>query len=1811
MGTITITEDAPGRFTVPGANSYRTSPSFILSAAITVVITARDGFLSYVAPIPGVTVSGSGTHTLTITGLWGNVGQALEALGPLYTPLANASGNHADLVTQTVTGPAAQFPPPFGAGIVNDSYDVDIAPLPDAPDSLTVSGGTIAESAAIGTVVAQLTGTDPDPGDTLSYQLLNANTPFSINAVTGALTVAAPLDFETTRFYDLSAAVFDQTGLSRTLNFRVNVTNVNEATILINSQPGFPGVTLLETAPAGTFVGDANATDFNTPTNAFIYSITALSNDQGATVANNGRFAIDPFTGLVTIADPARINFEESAAYAVVVRATTITPQDSGTTASGDYAETVVNLRLLNANRTPAGIDTHYAIDPAGQTSVAITTPQFNLGDTGDTLNSVIISSLPTRGLLVIAAPGQSVVFGGTTIANVRAVAVGDAISAADLASGNFRFLIAPGQPTLDGYASFGFQVRDSGGTANGALDTDPTPNLAIIDTRILTIGGATDAVGVGDFNGDGFDDFIVRAPNQPGSPAYVIFGRNGGPAGTINLANLSAADGIRINAPGAIASVSGAGDFNGDGIADIVVGVPGEGSAGTAYVVFGSGSAGGTINLATLAPAAGIRMFGETGEYPIGVSVARGGDINGDGRGDVLIGTANTHSGSGVAIWPVPTFVLFGRNMGGTISLAGQPVGVARITINADNALNIAGIGDIDADGFDDVLIGNPLRSVFFNGDETGVAYIAYGRADGVLNRVILTGGYAYNQLGTDLAGGSDFNGDGVSDFVITSSVDFALTNSFSVGPSVQLVYGSAARFSDFDLRGGPPHLRISSHVPESLGSSIAIADINDDGYADLIVGAPQSGTAYIIYGGPGARDEMSNIRSRPGVDFFNGFAGGGGGSHVDSIGDINHDGFGDFVIQAGTGGGVYSSIIFGHSRTASANRQPDLTAPLGGQTALLNRAFAYAIPAGSFVDPDAGDVLSYSVTGLPAWLSFDAATRRFSGTPGGTDLGSVTVRLTVTDGVTAPLRQTLHFTVTDPLGFTPGNDVRVNPAGNDVTIDGLTGVDRLDMAAFTTPITLNTDTATIQTIDGTERVVNVESFILGSGNDVARLGGGAFTVFGGAGDDIYYDDAGNDTLIENAGGGTDSVYVGGGYTLPANVENLIYTGTGAATLIGNDSNNILDTGTIATGLVTLIGGDGDDVLVVRAGSFGVGIVGGAGIDTLAIERDLAIIPDDIENIIYIGTGNATLVGNRFDNSITGGAGNDELIGGGGMDMLTGGGGNDRLSLTGTGGGTLDGGTGNDILDSGTTATALVTLIGGDGDDTLILRAGSFAVGIVGGTGVDTLMIERDLAIIPDDVENIVYTGIGNATLVGNGGANTITGGIGNDSIDGGAGADTMIGGKGNDIYNVDNIGDVITELAGEGIDEVRTTLTSYAIPAHVEKVTLLGAAGGALQSVTGSARDDSFDFSQRGASPINAGGGDGNDAFFFGATFSAADIVDGGAGTNDQIGLQGNYTGANKLVLGATTLTGVEIVAALPGFGYDITTDDANVAAGQVLSVFGGNLGAGESFTFNGSAETNGSFRVYGGLGTDSFTGGAGDDGFYFGPGKWGAGDAVTGGAGTNDQLALDGNYTVSIGANADVETLVLLPSPTGLTNTFNITLTDVWTAAGATKTVWGLNVTTGITINGSAETDGKLVMFGGLGSDTLTGGAGADRVYGGGGGDVLTGGAGADTFLYDRLTDSFGATTATRDRILDFTAGDKIDLSGIDAITGGADDAFSFIGNAAFGNVAGQLRATDIGGGVFNVEGDVNGDGIADFALLVTAGAGYVFADTDFVL
>jgi Ca2+-binding RTX toxin-like protein len=602
----------------------------------------------------------------------------------------------------------------------------------------------------------------------------------------------------------------------------------------------------------------------------------------------------------------------------------------------------------------------------------------------------------------------------------------------------------------------------------------------------------------------------------------------------------------------------------------------------------------------------------------------------------------------------------------------------------------------------------------------------------------------------------------------------------------------------------------------------------------------------------------------------------------------------------------------------------------------------------------------------------------------------------------------------------------------------------------------------------------------------------------------------------------------------------------------------------------------------------------GTVGLDSTASSADILA---GIENVYGTGLGD-TIYGDSGDNLIAPGAGNDIVDGRDGIDTIDYSAARAAVSINLATGVANEQGTGEVRFDPT-------------------------------GTSTGTTIQADDYAASTDQLANI-ENAVGSAfadTIVGNSGANRLEGGAGDDLLDGGAGADTMIGGTGNDVFYVDDLGDVVTENAGEGTaDEVRTALLGYVLPANVEKLTWTGTGGGDLRGnvldniLTGGVGNDFVRAQDGGNDTVNLGAG--NDAVIFGASYTSLDVVDGGTG-KDQVGLQGDYSGG--VTLG--TLTGVETLAIMTHsdarfgggsaslFSYNIVAPDSTVAAGTQLMINASTLEAGENLTFDGHAETDGSFFIYGGKGVDTLTGGSGQDVFFFAEDRFAATDHVDGGAGL-DAMVLRGNYTLTLSGTSivNVETVVLNSGSdarfyaAGTPFSYDITTADDTVAAGATMTFNGgqLNASETLHFDGSLETNGNFRLFGGSANDVIKGGAGNDLIYGGLGQDDLTGGGGADTFRYQGAGES---TTTATDRILDFASGDIIDLGRIDAVTGGNDDAFHIVG--AFDGQAGELVLTQGANNVWTVSGDTDGNGQADFQILVTVSDGHQLGSADFVL
>ena len=634
------------------------------------------------------------------------------------------------------------------------------------------------------------------------------------------------------------------------------------------------------------------------------------------------------------------------------------------------------------------------------------------------------------------------------------------------------------------------------------------------------------------------------------------------------------------------------------------------------------------------------------------------------------------------------------------------------------------------------------------------------------------------------------------------------------------------------------------------------------------------------------------------------------------------------------------------------------------------------------------------------------------------------------------------------------------------------------------------------------------------GAGNDILDGGGGIDTLVGGVGDDVYIVDVTGDKITELANEGTDSVLSSATYVLGANIENLALTGTAAINGTGNDLNNIL-LGNSAANILsgglgddTMAGSLGDDTYVVDA--FGDLVVELANQGTDLVQAGVTYsLTANVENLTLTGTAvingtgndlNNVLIGNAAANVLTGGAGNDSLDGAAGID-------------------TLIGGTGDDIYVVDV-AGDIVTELANEGTDTV-----KSAVTYILGANLENLTLTGTTAIngTGNDANNII---------IGNSAANILTGGAGNDVLDGAAGSDTLTGGTGDDTYVVDATGDKVTELANEGTDTVKSSIT-YVLGANLENLTLTGTAA------------------------INGTGNTANNVLIGN---SAANILDGGAGSDTMTGGLGDDT----YVIDVAT---------------DMITELANEGTDTVKAAFTYTLLANfENLTLTGTAAINGTGNelnnvltgnaaanlLTGGLGNDTLDGGAGID-------------TQIGGLGDDTYLVDVAGDVVTELANEGTDTVKAAITYILGTNLENLTLTG--TAA----------------INGTGNSTNNI-LIGNSAANLLNGGAGNDFLTGGGGKDTLTGGAGADAFIFTALTDS---AVATPDLIADFNwvDGDYIDLTLLDAnSTLAGDQAFSFV--SAFTKQAGQATLTyDAATKISTFSADINGDGLADFVLQIT--------------
>jgi len=425
-----------------------------------------------------------------------------------------------------------------------------------------------------------------------------------------------------------------------------------------------------------------------------------------------------------------------------------------------------------------------------------------------------------------------------------------------------------------------------------------------------------------GDLNGDGFDDLVVgdsgaRQYTSSGKGgAAVIFGRDVSGGGLpfpprVVVEDLNGTDGFRIadvcqtisggtSCALAGASIAGVGDVNGDGVDDLALGAPNDvddppvGGQGAVYVLFGqSGGFPAEVALDALAPGEGFKLLGEGFINEAGRSVAGVGDVNGDGFADMLIGAPQAnrqqycYGGYGYCytVYGGRAYVLFGRDAGdpfpGEIPLAGLD-GTEGFALNIDNidarlGGALAGAGDINGDGIDDLALGAPgashtrYGSYSFPGNDHGRTYVVFGRPAGSpfgasvaldeldgTDGLVLVGEVGNAMAGQSLGAPGDITGDGVDDLLVAMP---GVSDAFILlGRDVAATGPFTAQLEPDDLAaaGEGAYLDVPGTGHRLLMGVSGGGDVNGDGRNDVVIGGPGvsvtpfdfTGAAYVVYG-------------------------------------------------------------------------------------------------------------------------------------------------------------------------------------------------------------------------------------------------------------------------------------------------------------------------------------------------------------------------------------------------------------------------------------------------------------------------------------------------------------------------------------------------------------------------------------------------------------------------------------------------------------------------------------------------------------------------------------------------------------------------------------------------------------------------------------------------------------------------------------------------------------------------------------------------------------------------------------------------
>ncbi len=1389
--------------------------------------------------------------------------------------------------------------------------------------------------------------------------------------------------------------------------------------------------------PAAT--GDLDATDADNPSDSWQAVTTAT-----ASIGGYGTYTIDATGHWSYVLDNSSATVEALAAGA--------TMSDTFTVRTVDGTAQLVSVTITGANDTPVIGGTSAGAVTEDSTVVATGTLTIADADTGQSVFAVQTGTAGSYGTFSVTAAGVWTYTLDDASTAVQALNDGESLTDS--------FSVA----SSDGSASETVTVTING-TNDAVADIDVNLDNVALGTGGFKIVGenAADYSGqtvasAGDVNGDGYDDVIVGAYLNDAAgitnagAAYVVYG---GPNaalvnGVINLDTVATGTGgFKIigqsASPQAGYHVSSAGDVNADGYADVLVMAL---NSNAAYVVYGGSNAApvnGVIDLDLVATGqGGFKIVGENSSDAVGSGLAAGGDINGDGHADFILGAyGNTAGGS----YAGAAYVIYGgpnaAPAGGVLDLHTVAAGTGGFKIVGENAFDVAGgsvaaAGDLNQDGFDDLIVGAYKNAA--SGALGGAAYVVYGGpnaalVDGVINLDTVAtgvGGFKIMAEGADDAAGisvasaGDINGDGIGDLVVGASGDD--TRGAYAG-AAYVVYGG----TNPALSGGTLHLAtiatgvggfkiIAEAATDNAGFRVSSAgDLNGDGYADVVVGAigndaggEGAGAAYVVYGGAnsaivnGVLDLGTVAGGTGGFKVIGEADGDSAGGSVSSAGDINGDGYDDIIIGAKLNDGADSNAGAAYVIYGGSDLPNNLSAHIAGtDTGVVEEDVTTTISGALTVtkpDLSAGSMAAETVTGSYGTFAL-LANGNWTYT---LDDGNAAVQA-LDDG--EHLSESFKVTSADGTAFDTVSitiDGTTEPSASINLVEDTTYVfHTTDFSAGFTGVTFDAPAVGAGKLMLDNSAITTATYVT-----AAQIAAGMLTwapaddVFGSAGST-------NLTFHVRDSAGIESPTA---ETLQMAMSGIDY----ADNSIGSSASPTLST----------LGLSDPNASYIKTGSQD---------HTFSIDTVAGTVFSDFELV-------------RSDNNLE-------------LSWLT-------------------------SDNAGRVVTALDHFNGGDAAIDFLTFANG---GSLGGYSLGTSSYTLDTGLIGSDGVNDAIAGTSaGETLTGNSGNDLLFAGGGNDNLGGGSGSDLLVGGAGDDIF-----------------------------------------VGGADADVEiGGAGNDSFNY-------------------FTLTDLVAGEVIDGGAGTDNILASGGN---GRTFHLDLATVRNVE------DFAFTSLNDNTNETLYLTATQWAGlstiSMGTGQDAMYT---RVSGDMDISG-LGTPTMNGidlrylidSAGDDRLALSGAQF---DALT-----------QGGILWFTEGGSDTLYLTSTPNSLSATGVGGLETISGEHAAAGVSIVLASSHSQSVTLNGSAHDD---VLTGAANKDVISGGAGNDILAGGAAADILTGGEGADIFRYT-------ATSQGGDSIKDFTNGE--DLVGIlssilgETATGSLnfDGTFGGGSNVLFESVAGASTA-----------------------------------------